>query len=354
MSEGSGDGASAGADAGTGTGANAGVGASAGESVGAGAGAGAGTGVGEGAGAGERREEQPKKKESLKFPDFADFGYRIFGNVAPRLVKYFPGYELLLKKAGKKITLVKYISETLLISLIALIVGLIVPIPILLHFLYPFFAIITTIAIGLMAGALAFVVMYIYPTMVMRSRTSAIERNLSFLANYMAILAGAGVIPEKIFRSVSKSDIDPSIKYEVSEIIRRMEVFGEDFYTALSIRVEETPSPKFAELLRGILLVGSTGGDMKRYLFLQGRRFMRMKNIALKKSLDGLGVMAEMYVTGGVVMPLILVVMLVTLSFLGGGSINALTWLYFTSYLMVPMVAGLMLVILDSSAPAEE
>ena len=300
----------------------------------------------------KEKKEKPEKPK-LEF-NFANVGYRFFGQIAEKMTKYFIGYELILKKAGIKLTLVKYISQILLISLITLIVGLVVPLPILLFFLQPFFAIITTIAIGLLAGAMAFMVMYIYPTMVLKGRTGKIERQLSFLTNYMAILAGAGVIPENIFRSVSKSDVDPAVRYEVSEIIRRMEVFGEDFYTALGIRVEETPSPKFAELLRGILLVGSTGGDMKRYLFLQGKRFMRIKNINQKKSLDGLGVMAEMYITGGVVMPLILVVMLVTLSFLGGGGINALTWLYFTAYIMVPMVSGFMLLILDSSTPAED
>jgi flagellar protein FlaJ len=297
-------------------------------------------------------QEKPVKPK-LEF-NFANVGYRFFGNIAEKMTKYFIGYELILKKAGIKLTLVKYISQILLISLITLIVALIVPLPILLFILKPFFAIITTVAIGLLGGAIAFMVMYMYPTFLLRGRMAKIDNNLSFLTNYMAILAGAGVIPENIFRSVSKSDVDKAVRYEVSEIIRRMEVFGEDFYTALGIRVEETPSPKFAELLRGILLVGSTGGDMKRYLFLQGKRFMRMRNISQKKSLDGLGVMAEMYVTGGVVMPLILVVMLVTLSFLGGGSINALTWLYFTAYIMVPMVAGFMLLILDSSTPMED
>ena len=294
-----------------------------------------------------------KKKADVKF-DFAGISFKIFGGIAPKIVKYFPGYALMLKKAGMKVTLIKYISEILFASLIALLVGLLVPLPILFRFFLPFFAILVTVAMGLIAGAAAFGIMYTLPSFRIKGRATKIDRSLSFLTNYMAILAGAGVIPEQIFRSVSKSDVDPVVKYEVSEIIRRMEVFGEDFYTALSVRVEETASAKFAELLRGILLVGSTGGDMKRYLFLQGKRFMRIKNLSLKKSLDGLGVMAEMYVTGGVVMPLIMVVMLVVLSFLGGGSINALMWLYFVAFAMVPLISVLMLVILDSSVPPEE
>jgi flagellar protein FlaJ len=250
---------------------------------------------------------------------------------------------------------VKYISKIYLTALIALIAGILVPIPFLLIAgMQPFFVIFTSIALGFIAGAVAFILIYMQPKFKLNSRRAAIERNLSFVTNYLAILAGAGVIPEKIFRSVAKSDVDPAIRYEVSEIIRRMEVFGEDFYTALSVRIDETPSAKFGELLRGILLVGSTGGDMKRYLFLQGKRFIRLKGINMRKSLDSLGVMAEVYVTAGIVLPLIMVVMLATLSFLGGGGINAMMWLYLVTYLMVPMISIMMLLMIDSTVPSED
>ncbi|MGA2572572.1 MAG: type II secretion system F family protein [Candidatus Methanomethylicaceae archaeon] len=298
-------------------------------------------------------KEKPQEKKKGQYSDITGIAFGLFGGFTPRTLKYFEGLEIDLKRAGLKTTLVKYVSKMYFMSLIAFIVALIVSIPLLLVFLYPFFAIVTSFAIGLLAGAIAFIAQFIYPKYVINNRKNGIERNLSFITNYMAILAGAGVIPEKIFRSVADSNLEPTIKFEVSEIIRRMEVFGEDFYTAVSVRIEECASPKFSELLRGILLVGSTGGDMKRYLFLQGKRFMRMKNISLKKALDGLGIMAEIYVTAGIVMPLIMVVMLCTLSFLGGGSINALLWLDLVSYLIVPMISIVMLVLIDSSVPSE-
>lgn len=303
-------------------------------------------------------KSEPKQKAKLNLKgeiDYSGFAYRVFGNLAAKSIKYFEGLDLDLKRAGIKITLVKYISKIYLTALLAFVIGILVPIPFLLMFgMQPFFVIVTSIAIGMIAGAVAFIIVYIQPKYKLNSRKSAIDRNLSFVTNYLAILAGAGVIPEKIFRSVAKSDVDPAIRYEVSEIIRRMEVFGEDFYTALSVRIDETPSPRFGELLRGILLVGSTGGDMKRYLFLQGKRFIRLKGINMRKSLDSLGVMAEVYVTAGIVLPLIMVVMLATLSFLGGGGINALMWLYLVTYLMVPMISIMMLVMIDSTVPTEE
>lgn len=301
---------------------------------------------------------EPKQKAKLNLKgdiDFSGFAYRIFGNLAAKSIKYFEGLDLTLKRAGIKVTLVKYISKIYLSALLALVIGMIVPIPFLfIARMQPFFVILTSIAIGFIAGAVAFIIVYMQPKFKLNSRKAAIERNLSFVTNYLAILAGAGVIPEKIFRSVAKSDVDPAIRYEVSEIIRRMEVFGEDFYTALSVRIDETPSPRFGELLRGILLVGSTGGDMKRYLFLQGKRFIRLKGINMRKSLDSLGVMAELYVTGGIVLPLIMVVMLATLSFLGGGGINAMMWLYLVTYLMVPMISMMMLLMIDSTVPSED
>jgi flagellar protein FlaJ len=302
-------------------------------------------------------KSEPQQKTRIRLTgevDYSGFAYRVFGSLAAKSMQYFEGLDLNLKRAGIKLTLVKYISKIYMTAFIALIAGILVPIPILyLLNMQWLFIIITSIALGFIAAAVAFIVIYVYPSYVLKNRKNAIDKNLSFITNYLAILAGAGVIPEKIFKSVAKSDVDPAIRYEVSEIIRRMEVFGEDFYTALSVRIDETPSTKFAELLRGILLVGSTGGDMKRYLFLQGKRFIRFKNIDMRKSLDNLGIMAEVYVTAGIVLPLIMVVMLATLSFLGGGGINAIMWLYLVTYLMVPFIAVMMLLMIDSTVPSE-
>jgi flagellar protein FlaJ len=80
---------------------------------------------------------------------------------------------------------------------------------------------------------------------------------------------------------------------------------------------------------------------------------MRLKSISLKKALDGLGVMAEIYVTAGIVMPLIMIVMLATLSFLGGSGLNALLWLELLSYLIVPLISIVMVILVDSSVPSE-
>jgi pilus assembly protein TadC len=214
----------------------------------------------------QEKKEKVKLEEKKHPTDFTSIAFSIFGSHIMGALKYFESLEDDLRRAGLKTTLAKYVSKMFLLTLFAFVFGWVISLPILFLFLLPLFAVLASFAIGILAGAVTFIVQFIYPKYVINDRKTKIEKNLSFVTNYMAILAGAGVIPEKIFRSVSASNIEPAIKFEVSEIIRRMEVFGEDFYTALSIRVEETPSPRLAELLRGILLVGSTGGDCLRGL----------------------------------------------------------------------------------------
>jgi flagellar protein FlaJ len=301
----------------------------------------------------QEKKEEPKLKEKKHPTDITSIAFSIFGRYVVGSLKYFESLEKDLRTAGLKTTLAKYVSKMFFVALLAFVFGWVISLVLFFLFLLPLYAVLASFAIGLLAGAIAFIVQFIYPKYVINAHKTKIERSLSFVTNYMAILAGAGVIPEKIFRSVAAADIEPAVRFEISEVIRRMEVFGEDFYTAVSVRVEECASPKFAELLRGIIMVGSTGGDMKRYLFLQGRRFMRLKSISLKKALDGLGVMAEIYVTAGIVMPLIMIVMLATLSFLGGSGLNALLWLELLSYLIVPLISIVMVILVDSSVPSE-
>jgi len=170
----------------------------------------------------------------------------------------------------------------------------------------------------------------------------------------MAILAGAEVTPEKIFKSMLTSDIDAVVKDEVAEVVKRIDIFGDDFYSALSARIKETPSKRFGDLMKGVLAVGSMGGDLRRYLHLQGKLFMRERKVDMKKQLEGLSITAEVYVSMGVVLPLILVIMLSTMSFIGGGGLNAVLWMMLTTFVLIPVLSLVMLVLIDMSVPKEE
>jgi len=297
---------------------------------------------------------EAKSAKKIKFPDIGTFAYGIFGGAAEKLSPQMKDLDCNLRRALIRSTVEKYVAKMILITIIIFAATFAITTPILFRWVLPIFAVGMGLGLGAIAGAVGFMVMYFYPSLAANSRKSKIDASLNFATQYMAILAGAEVTPERIFKSLMKSDVDQVIKDEIGEIIKRMDVFGEDFYTALNSRIVETPSTRFADLLKGMLAVGSMGGNLRRYLHLQGKTFMRQRRIDLKKQLDGLGILAEIYISMGVVLPIIIIIMLATMSFIGSSGIDSLMWMYITTFVLIPATSALMLLIIDISVPKEE
>jgi len=293
-------------------------------------------------------------KKQLTFPDLSVIAYRIFGKRIGFLIPLVKDLDDDMKKAMLRTTIEKYASRMLLISLIGLVVTVVATLPILIRWFVPVYAVAMSLGLGIITGTFAFFIMYLYPSMIAGNRKRDIDKSLNFATQYMAILAGAEVTPEKIFKSMLTSDIDAVVKDEVAEVVKRIDIFGDDFYSALSARIKETPSKRFGDLMKGVLAVGSMGGDLRRYLHLQGKLFMRERKVDMKKQLEGLSITAEVYVSMGVVLPLILVIMLSTMSFIGGGGLNAVLWMMLTTFVLIPVLSLVMLVLIDMSVPKEE
>uniref|UniRef100_A0A7C3J3K6 Type II secretion system protein GspF domain-containing protein n=1 Tax=Candidatus Methanomethylicus mesodigestus TaxID=1867258 RepID=A0A7C3J3K6_9CREN len=302
----------------------------------------------------DKTKEKGKGKKGMQLPDLSLFAYNIFGKYIGRMKPLIKDMDNDLRRALMRTTAERYMSKALLVTILSFVISAAVTIPIFLRW-YPLFSALET-ALGLTAliTAVTFTVMYMYPAYAAKRRRSAIDSAINFAAQYMAILAGAEVTPERIFKSILKADVDMVVKDEVAEVVKGIDIFGEDFYTALGKRIKETPSRKFSDLMKGILAVGSMGGDLRRYLHMQGKIFMRDRRTNLKKQLDGLGVTAEIYISMGVVLPLIIVVMLATMSFINSGGIDSLLWMYVVTFVMIPAVSALMLLIIDTSVPREE
>ncbi len=293
-------------------------------------------------------------KKQLTFPDLSVIAYRIFGKRIGFLIPLVKDLDNDMKKAMLRTTIEKYASRMLLISLIGMVVTVVATLPILIRWFVPVYAVAMSLGLGIITGTFAFFIMYLYPSMIAGNRKRDIDKSLNFATQYMAILAGAEVTPEKIFKSMLTSDIDAVVKDEVAEVVKRIDIFGDDFYSALSARIKETPSKRFGDLMKGVLAVGSMGGDLRRYLHLQGKLFMRERKVYMKKQLEGLSITAEVYVSMGVVLPLILVIMLSTMSFIGGGGLNAVLWMMLTTFVLIPVLSLVMLLLIDMSVPKEE
>lgn len=279
--------------------------------------------------------------------------YRIFGRFAILIESYFEDLRKDLKSSGLKISLSKYISIMLWISFITFLLSFIIPLIFLIVRMPIFYALVGSLGLGVLSTGITFWIMYILPKIIAIDRKSKMERALAFITNYMAILSSANIIPERIFKSLSMTNIDPTVREEFADIIRRIELTGEDFLLALKRKSEETPSKQLSELLKGILIVSKTGGDLKRFLRLQARYFTRLRRISLKKALDQLGIVAEIFVTTCIVVPLILIIMLSVMSLLGQVG-NFIFWIYLITFLLIPLSSIVIIILVDTILPKEE
>jgi len=284
------------------------------------------------------------------------FAYRLLGKRTDRFLPLFKDMDIGLHKSGMKISFKPYVSLTLLISLIITASTLLLVPPILYFILQIalFPSLLFGIGGGLLTGVLTVIYFYVYPLY----RADNIKRNLddgmTFATSFLAILAGAGVPPNNMFRSLSNIPQNLAIVKESRNIVRDVELFGADIITALENSSKRTSSEKFKELLEGFVATIHSGGNLISYLMERSRQNMKFKRIALLKFSDTLGVLSEFYVTLLVAGPLIFVVMLAVMAMLGGaglGILNPTLLLMLLTYIGIPIGSVIFMLILDALSP---
>ena len=216
------------------------------------------------------------------------------------------------------------------------------------------------ILLSFLVGFLAFFssvgMCYVYPLFDISSKARKIDANLPLTANFMAVLASAGMPPERIFRSLANVGDEFSVGDEVRRIIADIEILGLDLNTALKSGALRSNSKKFGKLLDGIVATSHTGGDLTAYLREQSEAFKKLRIASMKSYLESLGGMAEIYVSFMIALPLALVVMLSIMSFLGGGAsllgnIDPQVILLLLAYVITPVGCVVLLLMIDSMTP---
>ncbi len=284
------------------------------------------------------------------------FAYQLVGGRATRFFPLFKDLDVNLKKSGIKINFKAYIS-TVIVATLLLSTSVMIFVPLLLFFIFKLSLVLSLlfgVGVSLFAGALTVIGFYVYPTYRADSLKRDLEDEMPFTTGYMSILAGAGVPPDFIWRSLAQIDASLSISNVARNIVRDVELFGFDVISALETTSKRTPSERFKEMLEGFISVVYSGGNLVKYLRDRSQQYMELKRIALKRFSDTLGVLAEFYVTLMVAGSLIFVVMLAVMSMLGGGGFGFLDsrlLLQLLTYIGLPVGSVVFLVILDMVSP---
>ena len=284
------------------------------------------------------------------------FAYQAIGGRATRFLPLFKDLDVSLRKSGIKVNFKAYVSMIILTALL-LSISVLIFIPMLLIFVFRL-SLLSSFLFGigacLLAGALTVIGFYFYPIYRADSLKSALEDGLPFTAGYMSILAGSGVPPDFIFRSLAQVDASLAVSSEARTVVRDVDLFGFDVISALEAASQRTPSERFKELLEGFIATIHSGGSLVKYLRDRSRQYMKLKRIALRRFSDTLAVLAEFYVTLMVAGSLIFVVMLAVMAMLGGGGFGLLEpqlLLYLLTYIGLPIGSVVFLIILDTVSP---
>jgi flagellar protein FlaJ len=215
------------------------------------------------------------------------------------------------------------------------------------------------IVFSVLAGFLGFLTSagtcYIYPMFSSSSRARKIDANLPMIANFMSVLASAGMPPERIVRSLANVGDEFSVGQEARRIIADIELMGLDLKEALKKASLRSPSKKLASMLDGLVTTSHMGGDLGSYLRNEADKFKKARLQGMKGFLGSLATLAEAYVSFMIALPLALIVMLSVMSFIGGGAmmggLDPATLLSLVTFVVTPAGVAVLLLMVDSVTP---
>ena len=272
-----------------------------------------------------------------------------------RIERFLPEFEELhtnLRRAGIAITFKAYVAFMFMISIIAFVAALVLSLVMIPLITGMNFLSVNVFLLGFMlAGSSAVVTLlltYSYPGMKAGNRKIPIENNLPYISSFLTLLSSSNVPPSAIFSSVARIETLKEVKQEFSNIIRNVEVFGEDLMTAITTTARYTPNDKLRELLIGYVATIRTGGNPTDYLKVQAEAITKERLGKLDLMLESLSAIAEIYVMVLVAMPLLFVVLFATLGMIGGAEMNASLYLYLLTYAGIPIMGAIMMVVIST------
>jgi archaeal flagellar protein FlaJ len=282
--------------------------------------------------------------------------YQLMGDKTVRFMPLFKDLDQTMQQSGLRINFKAYVSLTVLAALLVT-VAVAATVPVLLVFVSNMSlgsALLFGFGGALFASAFTVIGFYMYPVYHADKHKRELEDELPFTTGYMAILANAGVAPERIFHSLANLHNPLAASTEAKDVVTNINLFGLDVISALEKASSRTPSEKFRDTIEGIISAIHTGGNLGGFLREKFKTAMKLKKLNLKKYSDTLSVLSEVYVALLLTGPLLLVIMVSVMSVLGGGGIGAFSadlLLSLLTYLLIPVCAVIFLIILDSITP---
>lgn len=273
---------------------------------------------------------------------FERTAYRLFGGRARRAVRREPTLGTALQRARMAVRPEVFLATAYLAALLVALAGLLVvaavaaltwlgAVPV----AWRFFVLLVPGALVL--GTAAYLVTLILPAMRALGRARRIDAKLPYAINYLSTMAAAGATPEQLFGTLAEQPLYGDVAVEAQWIARDMRVLGQDIVTALQNGIDRSPSEKWRDFLQGAVTTLTSGSDIKAFFAAKADQYLYENRQDQRKFLEGLGVLAESFVTVVVAAPLFLIVILSVMTSFGGSPQDALLIGYALIFLVIPL-----------------
>jgi len=189
-----------------------------------------------------------------------------------------------------------------------------------------------------------------YPVYRKNQERLRIENSLVYTLTHMAILSASGMEIDKIFEQIVEVEENPSIRSLANKFIMDLKLFGYEVPAALEDISSRSASEDIKKILNSINNNIQTSGDLYDLLSFEVDNQLQIKKYNLKKLMDTLTYMGEIYVALLIMAPILFIVMITILSVLGGGSYDnaSIPQLLLIVFLGIPVLATGFIIILDT------
>ncbi|PWR70668.1 type II secretion system F family protein [Methanospirillum stamsii] len=160
---------------------------------------------------------------------------------------------------------------------------------------------------------------FTYPSSIAAGRKTSIDLELPYTITYMQALSTTMTLYNVIRKVYEADDLFGEVSREFGLIVRDVEVFGDDLYSAIRNLQKVTPSHNLEDFLNDLLLLSGSGGDVTNFLSSRSAYFREAAARELDQVLKTIEVMAEVYVTAFVAGPITMIIIIVAQN-LGGKS----------------------------------
>ena len=207
--------------------------------------------------------------------------------------------------------------------------------------------------VGFSLMEITFLIMYILPSINLKTRSARLLEEIPHFIGYMGTLATSGLNLEEIFKAIAKEKTNEEIVKDSRFITRNIQILGMDLITAIKDLINRTPTGPYSELLEGTVVTVQSGGGLTEYFTATAKAQLEEKKRALIKSTESLGVVAEMYTILLIVFPLLAVIMLSIMAIMSPSlaGFDLITLMNILTFAVIPLCGVMMLIMMDSMVP---